>query len=424
MNYDEALTYIHSVDWKGSRPGLSRITELCSLLENPQKDLRFIHVAGTNGKGSFCRMLSGILTSAGYRTGLFTSPFVERFNERIMLDNIEIPDYELARATETVRRFADSMQDPPTEFELITAIAFVYFKTVGCDYVVLECGMGGRLDSTNVIEDPILSVVTGIALDHTAYLGDTIEKIAAEKGGIIKEGRPCLYGGTDRAAEAVLSEIAATRHAPFYTVDHDLLQVRKTGLDGTVLDFGKWKSVHLPLLGAYQPRNTANVLTAVDILRKQGLKLSDEAVLRGIADTRWKARFELLSRDPVVLYDGGHNPEGVAAAAESIRACVGAKVNLLMGVMADKDYETMVHTLSPLAARVFTVTPANPRALKASELAARFETHGVPAASFATVPEGLAAALADSRTNGLPLVCLGSLYLYAELVAAYRQRTK
>ena len=424
MNYDEALTYIHSVDWKGSRPGLSRITELCSLLGDPQKDLRFIHVAGTNGKGSFCRMLSGILTAAGYRTGLFTSPFVERFNERIMLNNIEIPDDDLARATETVRPFADTMQDQPTEFELITAIAFVYFKAVGCDFVVLECGMGGRLDSTNVIDDPVLSVITGIALDHTAYLGDTVEKIAAEKGGIIKQGRPCLYGGKDRSAMQVLSEIAAARHAPFYTVAHDRLQVLKTGLDGTILNFADWKSVHLPLLGAYQPQNAANVLTAVGILREQGLKLPDEAVFRGIADAHWKARFELLGRDPVVLYDGGHNPQGVAAAAESIRACVGEKVNLLMGVMADKDFETMVKNLSPLAVRVFTVTPANPRALAASDLAARFSSVGVPATAFATVPEGLAAALADSRENNRPLVCLGSLYLYAELVAAYRQLTK
>ena len=205
---------------------------------------------------------------------------------------------------------------------------------------------------------------------------------------------------------------------------HDRLQVLKTGLDGTILDFADWKSVYLPLLGAYQPHNAANVLTAVEILRDQGIRLPDDAVLRGIADARWKARFELLGRDPVVLYDGGHNPQGVAAAAESIRSCLPGKVNLLMGVMADKDYPVMVKTLSPLVERVFTVTPANPRALPATGLAACFAAQSVVAVPYPSVPEGLAAALADSQENNRPLVCLGSLYLYAELVAAYRQLTK
>ena len=417
MTCTEAIAYIHSVSWKGSRPGLERITELCRALGDPQRDLRFIHVAGTNGKGSFCRMLSGILTAAGYRVGLFTSPFVRRFNERMMVNNAEIADGDLARDTETVRAFADRMADKPTEFELITAIGFVYFKRMKCDCVVLECGMGGRLDSTNVIEDPLLSVITGIDFDHMVYLGNTIQAIAAEKGGIIKPGRPCLYGGADNSACRTLSAIAEVRGAPFHTVDHGLVRVREMTLDGTVFDFDDLHGLRIPLLGTYQPDNAATVLTAVGILREGGMAIPEQAVREGLASSVWPARFELLRRnDPVILYDGGHNPQGVGAAVAGIRAYFPEQeVNVLSGVMADKDYDAMIGLLAPVTARAFTVTPQNPRSLPAEDYAAHFEAHRVPAAAFASVPEALAAAIADSRANGRPLVCLGSLYLYAEL---------
>ena len=417
MTYSEALAYIHSVDWRGSRPGLSRITELCRLLGDPQDGLRFVHVAGTNGKGSFCRMLSGILAAAGYRVGLFTSPYVLRFNERMMVNNREISDADLAFETEQVRPFADAMEDAPTEFELITAIAFQYFKHQNCDLVVLECGMGGRLDSTNIIQNPLLSVITGIDFDHTAYLGNTIEEIATEKGGIIKAGRPCLWGGESEAARRVLAEIAKAKHAPFFAVDRSSLLVREMTLNGTVFDFEARKNLFLPLLGTYQPRNAASVLSAVSILQKQGLNIPEEAICKGLAEAVWHARFELLQKeDPIVLYDGGHNPQGVRAAAEAIGTYFpGQKVNLLSGVMADKDTAAIVETLAPVAAEVFTVTPNNPRALNAEQYAALFAARKIPATAFATVPEALRAAMQQSRAENLPLICLGSLYLYAEL---------
>ena len=420
MTYSEALAYIHSVSWKGSRPGLSRITELCRRLGNPQRGMRFVHVAGTNGKGSFCRMLAGILSAAGYHTGLFTSPFVKRFNERMMIDNAEISDDDLARDTETVRVHADAMEDKPTEFELITAIGFVYFKRMKCDVVVLECGMGGRLDSTNVIENPLLSVITGIDFDHTAYLGDTIQAIAAEKAGIIKNGRPCLWGGEDNSACRTLSAIASAKGSSFHAVDCARLHVKELSLDGTLFDFGALSDLSLPLLGIYQPRNAATVLTAVEILRDEGLEIPETAIRKGLSTAVWHARFELLRKDdPIILYDGGHNPQGVRAAAESIRAYFpDRKVNILSGVMADKDYDAMIATLSPVCARAFTVTPQNPRSLAAEDYAAHFAAHRVDACAFSSVPEALDAAIADSRENGRPLVCLGSLYLYAELTSA------
>ena len=190
MNYEECLEYIHGVSWVFCKPGLERIGELCERLGNPQNELKFVHVAGTNGKGSFCSMLSSVLAAEGYKVGLYTSPYITVFNERMRINGENISNDELVRLTELVKPIAEQMSDKPTEFELITALAFEYFRSNGCDIVVLEAGMGGRLDSTNIIENSLLSVITGIALDHTAFLGDTVEKIAAEKAGIIKKCRP------------------------------------------------------------------------------------------------------------------------------------------------------------------------------------------------------------------------------------------
>ncbi|MBO7310992.1 MAG: bifunctional folylpolyglutamate synthase/dihydrofolate synthase, partial [Clostridia bacterium] len=226
MNYSEALEYIHSVNWCFCKPGLERIGELCRMLGEPQRELKFIHVAGTNGKGSFCSMLSSILKEAGYKTGLFTSPYIRFFNERMQINGEPISDSELAEITSYVRPFADQMTDKPTEFELITAICFEYFKRNGCDVVVLEAGMGGRLDSTNIIDASLLSVITGVSLDHTAFLGDTVEKIAAEKAGIIKSGCPVLLGGDSDEALCVVRKRAEARGAPLCLVDYSSLLIR------------------------------------------------------------------------------------------------------------------------------------------------------------------------------------------------------
>ncbi|MBQ8716927.1 MAG: bifunctional folylpolyglutamate synthase/dihydrofolate synthase, partial [Clostridia bacterium] len=364
MTYKEALEYIHSVEWKGSRPGLSRITELLEKLGNPQKKLRFIHVAGTNGKGSFCAMTESILRSAGYKTGLFVSPYIKNFNERICVSGVPIDDEALAAATAVVRPVAETMEDAPTEFELITAIGLVHFVREQCDVVVLETGMGGRLDSTNVIDPPLLTVITGIAMDHTAFLGDTVEQIAAEKAGIIKAGTPVLWGGSDIAARRVIESRAKKLGVLISSTQDTPLTVREMTLFGTTIDYGEWKEVRIPLLGTYQPRNLANVLAAVPLLRKAGLTIPDKAVYDGLAVVRWRGRFEKLCEKPLILSDGAHNPEGVDAAVDSIKTYFGTqKVLLLCGVMADKDYNGMVKTLAPIAKEVFTLTPNNPRAL-------------------------------------------------------------
>ena len=237
MTYDEAVSYIHSVSWRGSRPGLSRIRELCRLIGDPQDKLRFVHVAGTNGKGSFCCMLSEVLREAGYKTGLFTSPYVVSFRERMRVDGQDISEASLSEVTEFVRTYADRMEDPPTEFELITAIAFEYFRREECDVVVLEVGMGGRLDSTNIITTTVLSVITEISLDHTAFLGDTVEKIAAEKAGIIKDGIPVIFTGTDARAASVIYEAASCHGSRMLTPDYGALNVRESSVYGSRFDY-------------------------------------------------------------------------------------------------------------------------------------------------------------------------------------------
>lgn len=421
MNYEQALTYIHSVNWTFCKPGLERITALCAALGDPQKKLRFIHVAGTNGKGSTSAMLASILQSAGYRTGLYTSPYIRTFCERIRIDGENIPQNVLANLTERIRPIADAMADKPTEFELITALAFAYFAEQGCDVVVLEVGLGGRLDSTNVIENTVLSIITGIDFDHTALLGNTIEEIAKEKAGIIKSGRPVLFGGGKGAAYDTVLGVALEKNAPFWCVDRSSYKEREATLAGTRFDYSHYTDLRLPLLGAYQPYNATLVLTAIDLLNEGGFSVDEDAVRRGLSSVRWPARFELLSQDPIIIYDGGHNPEGVRAAVESIKAYFGnQRVNILSGVMADKDKGEMIETVKEVAARAFAVTPNNPRALAAEDYAAQLASHGIFATAYASVAEGVRAAIESSKKEGIPLVCLGSLYLYEEAEAAIR----
>lgn len=439
---DEAVAYIHSNTWTRHAPGLERMRELCRRLGDPQKSLRFLHVAGTNGKGSTCAMLDSVLRTAGFRVGLFTSPYLVRFNERIRLDGQTIPDGELAEITEYIRPVADSMTDVPTEFELITAVGLLYFARHACDFVVFEVGMGGRLDSTNILtaDEVAVSVITGIAMDHTAYLGDTPEKIAAEKAGIIKPGVPVVFGGTHKplipagvvpniyvdpvSCGEIIRSRAEQLGAPYIPVPCDALHVVRTGLDGSEFDFGERHGLHIPLPGLYQPFNAATALCTLDALRGRGARIPEQAVRDGLAHVSWAGRFEVLYRAPdhpqvVVVADGGHNPEGVSAAAVSAAACFGgARVNLLTGVMADKDYLTMASSLAAVARRVFTVTPDNGRALSGDVYASVYREKNVPVCSFPSVREAFDAALADSIDADVPLLCLGSLYMYRDVAAA------
>ena len=416
MTYEEALEYIHGVNWTFCKPGLERIKELCKALGNPQSTLKFIHVAGTNGKGSFCSMAESVLRSAGYKTGLFTSPYIVEFNERMRVDGENISNSELAEITEYVRPIADKMSDKPTEFELITAIAFEYFKRHKCDFVVLEAGMGGRLDSTNVIDTSILSVITGISLDHTAYLGNTVSEIAGEKAGIIKTGTPVLFGGENGEAMAVIHSAAVEKNAPFHTPDYSDLKIKEATLEKTVFNYKRRENLEIRLLGTYQPKNASLVITAMDILNARGFKITEENIRRGIKSAVWHSRFEVISKTPTVIFDGAHNPEGISAACDSIRRYFGnERVIVLSGVLADKDYNFIANKIARVASCVYTLTPDNPRALTADAYAEVFSSLGVAATSSDTLALATERAYRAALEEGSALVVLGSLYTYREV---------
>lgn len=419
MTYEEALSYIHSICWKGSKLGLDRTRELLGKLNDPQKELKFIHIAGTNGKGSTAAMLSSILEEAGYRVGLYTSPFINRFNERMQVNHQPIPDEELAALTEYVRPHADAMADSPTEFELITALAMVWFARQNCDIVVLEVGMGGELDSTNIIDAPEAAVIAAMGMDHVKELGPTMADIARAKAGIIKEGgRVVSYGGNPEADE-VIAAVCRSRNASLRQPDFSAIVPGDFGLEGQTFSYKGWRGLRIPLVGAYQMNNAAVVLETVEVLRQRGWSVSDEAVRQGLADTRWPARFEVLRRDPVFIVDGGHNPHGIRATAESLsRLFPGRKITFVTGVMADKDVEHILGLIVPLADQFFTVRPDNPRAMDAGELAARIEAMGAKATACASVRDGVDRAIQAEGPHGVACA-LGSLYMSGEVRSCF-----
>ena len=419
MTYEEALSYIHSICWKGSKLGLDRTRELLGKLDDPQKELKFIHIAGTNGKGSTAAMLSSILEEAGYRVGLYTSPFINRFNERMQVNHQPIPDEELAALTEYVRPHADAMADSPTEFELITALAMVWFARQKCDIVVLEVGMGGELDSTNIIDVPEAAVIAAMGMDHVKELGPTMADIARAKAGIIKEGgRVVSYGGNPEADE-VIAAVCRARNASLCQPDFSAIVPGDFSLEGQTFSYKGWRGLRIPLVGAYQMNNAAVVLETVEVLRQRGWNISDEAVRQGLADTRWPARFEVLRRDPVFIVDGGHNPHGIRATAESLsRLFPGRKITFVTGVMADKDVEHILGLIVPLADQFFTVRPDNPRAMDAGELAARIEAMGAKATACASVRDGVDRAIQAEGPHGVACA-LGSLYMSGEVRSCF-----
>ena len=419
MTYEEALSYIHSICWKGSKLGLDRTRELLGKLNDPQKELKFIHIAGTNGKGSTAAMLSSILEEAGYRVGLYTSPFINRFNERMQVNHQPIPDEELAALTEYVRPHADAMADSPTEFELITALAMVWFARQKCDIVVLEVGMGGELDSTNIIDVPEAAVIAAMGLDHVKELGPTMADIAMAKAGIIKEGgRVVSYGGNPEADE-VIAAVCRARNASLCQPDFSAIVPGDFSLEGQTFSYKGWRGLRIPLVGAYQMNNAAVVLETVEVLRQRGWNISDEAVRQGLADTRWPARFEVLRRDPVFIVDGGHNPHGSRATGESLpRLFPGRKITFVTGVMADKDVEHILGLIVPLADQFFTVRPDNPRAMDAGELARRIEAMGAKATACASVQDGVDRAIQAEGPHGVACA-LGSLYMSGEVRSCF-----
>ncbi len=410
MNAEQAIAYIHSVCWKGSIPGLGRTQELLEKMGNPEKKLKFVHIAGTNGKGSTAAMTASILSKAGYRTGLYTSPYIYRFHERIQVDGVEISDEDLTKITEYVKPLADSMAQSPTEFELVCCIAFEYFYRKKCDIVVLEVGMGGAWDATNVIEVPEVAVITNIGLDHTEYLGDTVEKIAETKSGIFKpHGHGVVYRSTP-SVEAVYERVCAERDVSLRKADFDGLVLKAHTLEGQVFDCGSRKNLVLPLLGDHQLHNASVVLSIADTLIGEGWKISEQNIYDGIRDVRWPGRFDIVCRKPLFIIDGGHNPQCIEALVKNIRDYLaGKKVIALTGVLADKDYADMYKPVMPLVDRFVCITPPNPRKLEAEQLARYLRQAGAQAQASESILDGVKKAMELAGKDGVVL-CFGSLY--------------
>ncbi len=419
MNYEQALEYIHGINAHGSKLGLSRTRELLNRMGNPQDSLRFVHIAGTNGKGSTAAMISHVMVAAGYVTGLYISPFINRFNERIQLNNVPIADDELAELTEYVKGISDSMDDPPTEFETITAIAMEYYRRKDCQIVVLEVGLGGELDSTNVIKTPEVAVITAISFDHTRVLGNTLAEIASAKAGIIKEGGDVVIYGQEPDAESVFNQVCQKRHARMYKTDFSKLKTLEAALDGQEFCFGRFHRLFLPLIGSYQPKNAAVAITALEVLKNKGFAITDDSIVTGLSNTRWPGRFEVLSKSPVFIVDGGHNPHGVRGTTDSIRRYFpDKKVVFVLGVMADKDISDMLYNIAPLASKIFTVAPDNPRSMPAGELASLVKNAGIESHACGSVKDGVAMAIASAGKEGI--VCaIGSLYMAGEVRSCF-----
>ena len=410
MNAEQAIAYIHSVCWKGSIPGLGRTQELLEKMGNPEKKLKFVHIAGTNGKGSTAAMTASILSKAGYRTGLYTSPYIYRFHERIQVDGVEISDEDLTEITEYVKPLSDSMAQSPTEFELVCCIAFEYFYRKKCDIVVLEVGMGGAWDATNVIEVPEVAVITNIGLDHTEYLGDTVEKIAETKSGIFKpHGHAVVYRSTP-SVEAVYERVCAERDVSLRKADFEGLVLKAHTLEGQIFDCGSRKNLVLPLLGNHQLHNASVVLSIADTLIGEGWKISEQNIYDGIRDVRWPGRFDIVCRKPLFIIDGGHNPQCIEALVKNIRDYLaGKKVVALTGVLADKDYADMYKPVMPLVDRFVCITPPNPRKLEAEQLARYLRQAGAQAQASESILDGVKKAMELAGKDGVVL-CFGSLY--------------
>ena len=410
MNAEQAIAYIHSVCWKGSIPGLGRTQELLEKMGNPEKKLKFVHIAGTNGKGSTAAMTASILSKAGYRTGLYTSPYIYRFHERIQVDGVEISDEDLTEITEYVKPLADSMAQSPTEFELVCCIAFEYFYRKKCDIVVLEVGMGGAWDATNVIEVPEVAVITNIGLDHTEYLGDTVEKIAETKSGIFKpHGHAVVYRSTP-SVEAVYERVCAERDVSLRKADFDGLVLKAHTLEGQVFDCGSRKNLVLPLLGDHQLHNASVVLSIADTLIGEGWNISEQNIYDGVRDVRWPGRFDIVCRKPLFIIDGGHNPQCIEALVKNIQDYLaGKKVIALTGVLADKDYADMYKPVMPLVDRFVCITPPNPRKLEAEQLARYLRQAGAQAQASESILDGVKKAMELAGKDGVVL-CFGSLY--------------
>ena len=419
MDYNSAVKFYHSLERFGIRPGLERIGALCEYLGHPEKQMRYVHVAGTNGKGTVCTEISNILRAAGFRTGLYTSPYVLDFRERIQVDNQMIPPEALVQVTEKISQAVLALNAQgvtPTEFEAITAAAFLYFAQVGCRVAVLETGLGGRFDATNIIDSPIVSVITSVSMDHMNVLGSTLSEIAYEKCGIIKTHCHCVTS-SDQKTEAmeVIRAVAAQKGSYLFEVKpEELFLIGDASLDGTDVMY-RDTEIHIPFAGEHQLQNAALAVKACEVIGVNGLDITRKQIKEGIEASFIPARTEIVCRDPLILLDGSHNDGSTAALASLLeRYASGKRILAVMGMMQDKDCEKALEHLCPHFQKVIAVTPTNPRAMPAAEFAGLVRKSGTEAQEQADPLDAIDKAIAQIKDYDLLVVC-GSLYLAADV---------
>ncbi len=404
MSYDEAIQFLYSLRWFGTKFGLTNTLKLAELAGNPHHQLRFIHVAGTNGKGSTCAMLESIYRAAGLRVGLFTSPHLVAFGERIQVNRELIPQTDIVRLVSELKPLLAtfSADEHPTFFEVVTVMALRYFAEQKCDLIIWETGLGGRLDATNIVT-PLASVITNIQYDHQKWLGDTLASIAAEKAGIIKPGIPVITATDKPEALKVIQETARLKAAHLIVVP---ASEARTGL---------LESIELPLSGEHQRANAALAIATVRVLSQQ-ISVSNDAIRTGLAQVSWPGRLQLITRPPgqKILFDGAHNISGAQTLADSLQQYFpGAKPTLILGILQDKDWEAICRILAPLASRILLVPVPSERTANPNELssACRQANPSIPIQSCASIP----AALSESASDPFLLIT-GSLYLVGEAI--------
>ncbi|MBC7340284.1 MAG: bifunctional folylpolyglutamate synthase/dihydrofolate synthase [Firmicutes bacterium] len=427
MEYEEALAYIHGLGRFGSRLGLERITRLLDLAGRPHSDLRVIHVAGTNGKGSVTALVASVLQAAGYRTGMYVSPYLEDFRERIQVDGQCIPERDLAAWVESLRPLADRVVaeglDHPTEFEFITLLAMCYFAARRVDYVALEVGLGGRFDATNVVAQPLACVISNIALDHTDRLGHTLGEIAFEKAGIIKPGCPVVTGARDPEALEVIARVARDKGSRLLVAGEDFSwQERYCDWRGQRVDLHcpdrRFAGLFIPLVGRHQQSNTACAVTALEV----GVPgLPERTVREGVAGCRWPGRLEVLAESPLVVIDAAHNPDGAAALRQALDLFPRRRLVMVLGVLKDKNAEAMVPLLAPLADLLVATTPVGPRAGAPERIADLARPLSREVAVEPDLADALEVALGAAAPGDMVLVA-GSIYLVGPARALLRQR--
>ena len=421
MTYEQALEKIHSLLSLGSRPGLDRMRKFMDRLGNPQNNLCYIHVAGTNGKGSVCAMLSSVLVAAGYKTGLFISPYITDFRERIQINNRMIDKEVLAQAVEETFPVLEQLRGEGTvitEFEYVNALQFYIHSRERCDVVVLETGMGGLLDCTNIIPPPLCAIITTIGLDHTAVLGDTLEEIAVQKCGIIKEDSAVVASAQCKEVMAVIEKTARERRVPLMQSQSVSAEVLRADLRGTLFR-SNGAELQIRLAGAHQLDNAKAVLAALQYLRLNDLlSITDASVRNGLFAAANPARLQLLRDDPIVLLDGAHNPNGAEALRAALRSFLqGKRLFAVNGMLADKDIDSVIGLFDGVFDSVFTVPVDNPRAISAQQLAEKWTAHCSRVQACGDPGQGVELAIESAKASDGAAVIFGSLYLAGEILS-------